>query len=113
MDFRVRVGVVLVPILTAVVAECSVLSDVSVIVRPLNAAVQADADVIVSISLLPKLMHIDYATAAKKPGCDLGQIISGDGAYELWGDDAGGRQRKGLPAKKGDPSSSCFRSPTS
>jgi len=80
-----------------------VSSDASATVLPLNAALQADADVIVSMSLLPKLMHIDYAAAAKKPACDLGQITSGNGAYELWGDDAGGRQRKGMPAKKGDP----------
>ena len=105
MDLRLRVGAVLVPLLAAVMAqaECSVSSDASATVRPLNAAVQADADVIVSMSLLPKLMHIDYAAAARKPACDLGQITSGDGAYELWGDDAGGRQRKGMPAKKGDP----------
>jgi len=71
--------------LAAVVAqaECSVSSDASTSVRPLNAAVQADADVIVSMSLLPKLLHIEHATAAKKPACDLGQITSGDGAYEL------------------------------
>ena len=105
MDFKVRVGAILVPLLAAVVAqaECSVSSDASATVRPLNAAVQADADVIVSMSLLPKLMHIDYGTAVKRPACDLGQVILSDGAYELWGDDAAGRQRKGLPAKKGDP----------
>ena len=105
MDLRLRVGAVLVPLLAAVMAqaECSVSSDASATVRPLIAAVQADADVIVSMSLLPKLMHIDYAAAAKKTSCDLGRITSGSGAYELWGDDAGGGQRKGLSAKKGDP----------
>lgn len=115
MDLKLRVGAVLVPLLAAVVAqaECSVSSDASATVRPLNAAVQADADIIVSMSLLPKLLHIDYGTAAKRPACDLGQITSGNGAYELWGDDAGGWQRKGLPAKKKTPSPSCFRSPTS
>lgn len=105
MNCRLRTGAVLVPLLAAVTAqaECSVSSDASAIVRPLHATVQADADIIVSMSLLPKLMHIDYGTAAKKPACDLGQLTPGDGAYELWGDDAAGRQRKGLPAKKGDP----------
>lgn len=105
MNMKLRFGAVLIPLLAAVVghAECAVSSDPSATVRPLNDAIQADADAIISMSLLPKLMHIDYATAAKKPACDLGQVISGDRAYDLWGDDAAGRQRKGLPAKKGDP----------
>lgn len=84
-------------------AECSVSSDAEATVRPLNATAESDANLIVSMSMLPKLMHIDYAGVAKKPACNLGQLTPGDTAYELWGDDAGGRQRKGLPAKKGRP----------
>lgn len=88
---------------SAAQAECSVSSDANAAVRPLDATVQADADLIVSMSILPKLMHISYASAATKAACDLGPLTPGDSSYELWGDDASGRQRKGIPTKKGDP----------
>lgn len=84
-------------------AECSVASDAGAVARSLSATVQADADVIVAMTMLPKLMHIDYDGAAKKAGCDLGPLAPGDAAYALWGDDAGGRQRKAIPATKGAP----------
>jgi hypothetical protein len=82
-------------------AECSVSSDAGAAARPLNPAVQADTDLIISMTMLPKLMHVDYASAAKARGCDLGRLESADGAYELWGDDSGLRQRKAISAKKG------------
>lgn len=84
-------------------AQCSVSSDRDSAVRPLNAAVQADANLVASMTMLPKLMHIDYESAAKTTGCNLGQFTAGDAMYELWGDDAGGRHRKAVPAKKGSP----------
>jgi hypothetical protein len=85
-------------------AECSVSSDPGAVVRPLSPTTKADDDMIINMSLLPKLMHIDYDNVAKKkPACDLGQLVSGDATYELWGDDAGGRQRKAFPAKKNAP----------
>ena len=84
-------------------AECSVSSDRGVIVRPLDATVQADADLIASMTILPKLMHVDYNSAAKKSGCDLGQLATGNSTYELWGDDSGGRERKAIPSQKGAP----------
>ena len=84
-------------------AQCAISSDAGAIARRLNAAVQADADVIVSMSMMPKLMHIDYASAAKKPKCDLGPLAPNDTRYELWAEDDAGRQRKAIPAKKGAP----------
>jgi hypothetical protein len=84
-------------------AECSVTADAGAVARPLNMAVQADADLIVTMAMLPKMLHIDYAAAAKRSGCDLGQVTAGDAAYELWGDDASGHQRRALPASKGAP----------
>lgn len=84
-------------------AECAVASDAGAVVRPIDMTVQADADLLIAMTLLPRLMHIDYAGAARQSGCDLGQLAAGDAGYELWGDDVGGRQRKALPASKGAP----------
>jgi hypothetical protein len=84
-------------------AECSVSSDAGAVARPLNPTVRADVDLTVAMSMLPKLMHVDYGSAAKKAGCDLGPLAAGDVAYELWGADTPGRQRKAIPAKKGAP----------
>jgi hypothetical protein len=84
-------------------AECSVSSDPGAVVRPLSPTVQANADLIIAMSMLPKIMHVDYDGAAKKSGCDLGPLAPGNTAYALWGDDAHGRQRKAIPAKKGAP----------
>jgi hypothetical protein len=84
-------------------ADCSVSSDPGAAARPLNATARADADLVIAMSLLPKLMHVDYDGAARKEGCDLGPLVPGDAAYTLWGDDAHGRQRKAIPAKKGAP----------
>ncbi|HEX4739078.1 MAG TPA: hypothetical protein VH331_16115 [Allosphingosinicella sp.] len=83
-------------------AECSVSSDPGAAVRPLKAS-EADAHIVVAMSMLPKIMHVDYDGAAKKSGCDLGPLAAGNSGYELWGDDAHGRQRKAIPAKKGAP----------
>lgn len=96
---------VLVSLVTAITAqaECSVSFEANARVRSLNPTAQTDANLIISMSMLPKLMHIDYAGAARKLVCNLGQLTAGDTAYKLWGDDAGGRQRKGLPEKKGGP----------
>jgi hypothetical protein len=84
-------------------AECSVSSDPGAAARPLSSTAQADVDLTIAMSMLPKLMHVDYAGAARKSGCDLGPLTPGDAAYALWGDDAHGRQRKAIPAKKGAP----------
>ena len=84
-------------------ADCSVSSDPGAAARPLKATVQADIDLVLAMGMLPKLFHLDYDGAAKKTGCDLGPLAAGDAAYTLWGDDAHGRQRKALPAKKGAP----------
>lgn len=84
-------------------AECTVSSDAGAAVRPLNATVSDDVHLIVSMTMLPKLMHVDYDTAAKKSGCNLGQLVNGDDAYELWGDDSGMRQRKAVPTTAGAP----------
>ncbi|HEX3422260.1 MAG TPA: hypothetical protein VHS33_02500 [Sphingomicrobium sp.] len=84
-------------------AECSVSSDAGAVFRPLDATVQADADVIVSMTMLPKLMHVDYESASKRAGCDLGPLTTGGVPYELWGDDSGGHHRKAISANKGLP----------
>jgi hypothetical protein len=84
-------------------AECAVSADAGAVAKPLNPTVQADADIIVSMSMMPKLMHIDYASAAKKPACDLGPLTPGGDSYRLWADDKAGRQRKAIPARKGGP----------
>jgi hypothetical protein len=82
-------------------ANCSVSSDPKAVARPLNMTVQADTNLIVAMTMLPKMLHIDYDSAGKKVGCDLGPLAAGDAAYDLWGDDGG--QRKALPATKGAP----------
>lgn len=85
-------------------AECSVSSDAGAVAKTINMTVQEDANIVISMSLLPKLMHIDYSSAAeKKPSCDLGQFTAGTASYELYGDDKAGRQRIAKPAQKGDP----------
>lgn len=55
------------------------------------------------MSLMPKLTHVDYKAASKRPDCDLGPLAAENGAYELWGSDTAEPQRKALPAKKGQP----------
>jgi hypothetical protein len=84
-------------------AECSVSSDPGAAARPLKATVPADVDLVLAMGMLPKLLHVNYDSAAKNAGCDLGPLAPGDAAYTLWGDDAHGRQRKAIPAKKGAP----------
>ena len=85
-------------------AECSVSSDTGAVMKPIDMTAQADANIVASMSLLPKLMHIDYSsTAGKKPSCDLGEFTAGAASYELYGDDKSGRQRVAKPARKGDP----------
>lgn len=85
-------------------AECSVSSDTGVAAKPIDMTVKADADIVISMSLLPKLMHIDYSSAfGMKPLCDLGQFTVGAASYELYGDDKSGRQRIAKPNRKGDP----------
>ena len=84
-------------------AECSVSSDPGAAARRLNPTDRADVDLTIAMSMLPKIMHVDYGSAARKAKCDLGPLAAGDAAYELWGEDAPGRQRKAIPAKKGAP----------
>jgi hypothetical protein len=85
-------------------AECSVSPDAGAVAKPIDLTVKADANIVASMSLLPKLMHIDYSSVAgKKPSCDLGQFTAGAASYELYGDDKAGRQRTARPNRKGDP----------
>ena len=83
--------------------ECSVASDPNAAAKTLDATVHEDTDLIVSMAMLPKLMHVDYDSVARKTGCDLGQLVKGDNSYELWGGDSGRRERKAVPATKGAP----------
>jgi hypothetical protein len=105
MSYSVRAAMLLVGILSASAAraECSVSADQGASARTVSPTVQADADLVVSMSMVPKLTHVDYQAAAQRPACDLGPLTIGDGTYELWGSDAAGRQRKALPARKGQP----------
>jgi hypothetical protein len=105
MNHSVRACMLLIGILTASAswAGCSVSPDLGATTRLVSPAVQADADLVVSMSMVPKLTHVDYHTAAQRQGCDLGPLTAEDGSYELWGSDAPGRQRKALPTRKGQP----------
>lgn len=99
-------GMSLGSLLSATVAQaaCSVTHDDVAVARPLNpATTQADADLIISMSMLPKLMKLDYAAASRKSGCSLGQFASGGTSYELWGDDGPYRQRKAIPTGRKAP----------
>jgi hypothetical protein len=85
-------------------AECTVSADAGAAARPIDMTVQADASIVASMSLLPKLMHLDYAReVSSKPSCDLGSFSAGTASYQLYGDDKPGRRRKAIPAAKGDP----------
>lgn len=85
-------------------ADCAVSSDAGAVAKRIDMTVQADATIVASMSLLPKLMLIDYSSAARlKPSCDLGKFAAGTASYNLYGDDKPGRQRIAKPEKKGDP----------
>lgn len=87
-------------------AECPDASYGTGAVRALDVAKnKADADVIISMSMMPKLMHIDYrAEASRKPACKLAEFEVGSSKYELRADDtAGGTRRVALPDQKGAP----------
>lgn len=88
---------------TGALADCTVSSDSGAVAKRLDASSQEDADLVVSMSMMPKLMHVDYASATKKLRCDLGAFSAGIKSYELFGDDKSGRQRKAISSNKGDP----------
>lgn len=84
--------------------ECTVTSDVDAAAGPIDMAVQSDADLLISMSMLTKLMRIDYAGASrKKLSCDLGPFDASGTTYHLFADDNGGKQRMAKPAQRGDP----------
>ena len=67
-------------------------------------ATPGSADIVVSMSLLSKLLHLDYASAARDtPSCELGQFVVNGQTYTLYGSDDKGRSRKALSAAKGQP----------
>ncbi|WP_442678223.1 hypothetical protein ACSBM8_11850 [Sphingomonas sp. ASY06-1R] len=85
-------------------AACTVSSDAGAVVNPISMATSESADIIVSMSLLPKLLHLDYASAARDtPSCELGQFVVNGQTYTLYGSDDKGRSRKALSAAKGQP----------
>lgn len=88
---------------TGAAADCAVSSDTGAVSKPVDASTKEGAALVVSMSMLPKLMHIDYTSAARKRGCDLGSFSAGTKTYELYGDDEAGRHREAIPAKKGGP----------
>lgn len=105
MSHLVRASIALLGLASAnaALAECSVSADQGVRSRTVSPVVQADADLIVSMSMVPKLTHVDYKAASKRPACDLGPLSAENGGYSFWGSDTAGRQRTALPAKKGQP----------
>ena len=83
-------------------AECSVSSDANVAEKTINPGNQADARLPISMSMMPEILHIDYASVAKaKPSCKLGQFDAGAAGYSLYGDDDNGRNRIAKPDRKG------------
>jgi len=88
---------------SAAQAECVVSSDPGFAIRTLDATAQADANIIATMSILPRMMRIDYRSAAKKKGCSLGLLATTGPTYELWGNDKDGRQRKAIPTSRGAP----------
>jgi hypothetical protein len=85
-------------------AACAVSSDAGAVVSPISMATPGSADIVVSMSLLPKLLHLDYASAARDtPSCELGQFVVNGQTYTLYGSDDKARSRKALSAAKGQP----------
>ncbi len=84
-------------------AECSVSADQGARARTVSPIVKTDADLVVSMSMVPKLTHVDYKAASQRPTCDLGPLAAESSAYQFWASDSAGRQRKALPVKKGQP----------
>ncbi len=85
-------------------AQCALSSDAGAAAKPLDTAVQADMSLVVSMSLLPKLMRLDYGReVASRPSCNFGTFTVGSSSYALYGEDKAGRVRKAIPDKKGDP----------
>ncbi|MBU3077616.1 hypothetical protein [Sphingomonas quercus] len=84
-------------------AACSVSSDVGAAVKEVGASTTEGAQIVVSMSMMPKLLRIDYKSAAKRPECDLGPLAAGDARYELWGEDKPSRERRAIPKAKGAP----------
>lgn len=84
-------------------AECTVSADAGAVERPISATDKDGAGMLVSMTMLPKLLHLDYAAAARKPACDLGPIDGAGGAYHLFRDDRSGRHRAAMADGKGAP----------
>lgn len=88
---------------SAAQAECKVSSDPGFAIRTLDATAQADANIIATMAVLPRAMRIDYKSATRKNGCNLGLLAATGPRYELWGSDKDGRHRKAIPTTKGAP----------
>ena len=92
-------------------ARCAVAADPWASVKTIDPQSQTDANLIIAMSMLPKLVHMDYAEVlASKPvlagmrSCNLGNFSFGAEAYQLYGaDDEQGKVRVAIPVKKGDP----------
>ena len=85
---------------TAASADCNLSSDPSAAIRPVSIK---DTNLILSMSMMPKMIHLDYATATAKGGCHVGQFAVGSVSYDLFGSDDKGRSRRAVPSKAGEP----------
>ena len=82
---------------------CDPAGDALAAPKLLSAQSADGADIMISMTMMPKMMHIDYASLSRrKLSCDLGPFPVGSVGYELYGDDAAGRSRIALPSRKGD-----------
>ena len=75
------------------------------VARTLNATNEQDTGLIVSMSMMPKLMRVEYATeAAKRLDCVMTQFAVGSTTYELRANDLqAGTLRLAATARKGSP----------
>ncbi len=85
-------------------AECTVSSDAGAAEKTINPGNRTDADLLISMSMMPEVLHIDYASVEKaEPSCKLGQFDAGATGYSLYGDDSKGHDRIAKPDRKGAP----------
>lgn len=100
-----RIGIAATALLAASTAraECSSAAAPGAQERKIDPLSQTDTNLVISMTMMPAFRHVDYDHVTERPACDLGPLAVGGTAYELWGDEMSGWQRKALPARKGEP----------
>ncbi|MGN6375982.1 MAG: hypothetical protein ACTHMG_10550 [Sphingomonas sp.] len=86
-------------------AECPGATDGTGVAHQMSVDRKSDTDLVLSMSLMPRLMHLDYKSAAKqKLDCEMTQFKVGDETYDLKADPVNaGTSRVALPTSKGAP----------